>query len=503
MNLIKKIRETGVSVIPILAMVLILAFTLAPMEKQTTLAFLISGALVIVGLGLFLLGTEIGPVPLGERVGSALVRRKNLKLILTAGFIIGFIITIAEPAVRVLADQVGIVDPSIPKQLLLVMIALGVGLFVSIGLARIILRVPLRWALIGFYGFLFAIAAFADSTILSVAFDAGGATTGPMTVPFIMALGAGVATVRKRSASNDDSFGLVGMASIGPILAVLAIGLFPRVGGSAITEYAMPIFSGSLSRQFFSLVPGILLEVLYALGPLALLSLIFQFTILHLPIHQLAKIYKGFIYTYLGLVLFLLGANGGFLPAGAAIGASLGALPYNWILIPIGLVLGALVVFAEPTIWVLTDQVEALSGGAIRRNLMIISLSIGVALAIGIAMLRVVTGASIWWFLLPGYGLSLGLTFFCPKLFTAIAFDSGGVVSGPLASTFILAFTLGASQAAGGNPASDAFGVIAMIAMTPIITIQILGIFYAKSQRKPIVPHIDELKDSVEKEEAR
>ena len=255
MNLIKKIRETGVSVVPILAMVLVLAFTLAPMEKQTTLAFLVSGALVILGLGLFLLGTEIGPVPLGERVGSALVRRKNLKLILTAGFIIGFIITIAEPAVRVLADQVGIVDPSIPKQLLLLLIALGVGLFVSIGIARILLRIPLRWALIGFYGILFAIASFNDSSILSIAFDAGGATTGPMTVPFIMALGAGVAAVRKHNASDDDSFGLVGMASIGPVLAVLAIGLFPRVSGAGTGAYAMELYGGSLTKQFTSLIP--------------------------------------------------------------------------------------------------------------------------------------------------------------------------------------------------------------------------------------------------------
>ena len=485
MNLFEKLKETGISVAPIMLIVIALSFTIAPIEGALLAKFLAGGVLIILGLGIFLLGTDIGILPVGQDVGSALVHRRSLPLMLAVGFLVGFIVTVAEPDVQVLANQVAKVDASIPRNLLIAMIGLGVGFFVSVSFGRIILGLSYRWLLLGFYAAVFVLAAVTEPAYVAVAFDAGGATTGPMTVPFIMALGVGVAAVRRGKNAEGDSFGLVGLASIGPIMAVLVMGIINK-GRVAEAPATAEAASGSLGvfGDFLRLAPETAAEAARALGPLAALFLAFQLLLLKMPPHRVARMAKGLFYGFVGLVLFLVGVNGGFLPAGAAIGAWIGALAGNWILIPIGLVFGAVVVLAEPAVWVLNNQVEEVSGGAIKKEAMLASLSLGVAAAVGIAMLRVVTGISIWWFLVPGYALALALTFFCPPLFTAIAFDSGGVASGPMSSTFILAFTLGASSAAGGDPLSDAFGVIAMIAMTPLIMIQILGLVFSFEEKK-------------------
>ncbi len=489
MNLLAKFKETSISVIPILLIVLVLYLTLAPIGIPLLASFLVGGILIIIGLSLFLLGTEIGLIPIGQRVGSALVRRRSLSLILIAGFFIGFLVTVAEPQVQILAHQVTSVDASISPFLLVLMIALGVGLFVAIGTGRILLRIPLKLILTIFYLIVFALAFLSEDTFVGIAFDAGGATTGPMTVPFIMALGLGVSAVRKTESSSDESFGLVGVASIGPILAVLMMGFFFHGSSAVIDSSAQPSTDLSLGATYWHLVPSTLREVSIALGPLVLLFILFQLFLLRMPLHQVARMAKGFVYTFIGLSIFLIGVNGGFLPAGAAIGSLIGALEYNWVLIPIGFFLGAVAVLAEPAVWVLTDQVREISGGHIRKRVMLFSFSIGVAIAVALSMVRVVTGLSIWWLLVPGYTIAFGLSIVCPKLFTAIAFDSGGVASGPMSSTFILAFTLGASHAAGGNPFSDAFGVVAMIAMTPLITLQILGLLYKRRDKQKPVDH--------------
>lgn len=275
-------------------------------------------------------------------------------------------------------------------------------------------------------------------------------------------------------------------------MAVLIMGIINKgnVANPVVSDGAVSKIG--IAQAFFRLIPETVIEVAQALGPLAFMFLLFQLTLLHMPPHQVAKMVKGLIYTFIGLLIFLVGVNGGFLPAGSAIGARIGAMENNIILVPIGFVLGAVVVLAEPAVWVLNNQVEEVSGGHIKKGVMLISLSIGVAIAVGIAMIRVITGISIWWFLIPGYALAMALTFFCPPLFTAIAFDSGGVASGPMSSTFILAFTIGASSAAGGNPIRDAFGVIAMIAMMPLITIQILGLLFGYKEKKAAVARIEE-----------
>ena len=300
-----------------------------------------------------------------------------------------------------------------------------------------------------------------------------------MTVPFIMALGVGVAAVRGGSHSGDDSFGFVGLASVGPILAVLILGLFasPAIPSGEAASSASQL---GLIDHFLHLLPEVLHEVSMALGPLAVLFLLFRLFLIKLSRRQTLHMVMGLIYTFLGVVMFFLGVKGGFMPAGDVLGGLLSQPENRFLLIPVALILGAVVVCAEPAVWILTEQVQNVSGGAIRRGLMLAALSIGVSLAVGIAMFRVTTGTSLWYFLIPGYGAALLLMRSCPKMFTAIAFDSGGVASGPMASTFILAFMLGVSHGVGGNPAVDAFGCIAMIAMTPLIAIQLLGILFSR-----------------------
>ncbi len=491
MNLAAKFRETAISVVPVMLIVFVLNFTVAPLGSELMMQFFIGGILLIIGLSVFLIGADIGLLPIGQKAGAALTSKRNLPLMLSVAFAIGVMITIAEPDVQVLANQVATVDSSMSKTLLVLMIATGVGLFVALGLARIVFQIPLRRLLIGAYAVVFVCAYFTSAEFLGIAFDSGGATTGPMTVPFILALGAGVAAVRGGKNAEDDSFGLTGLASIGPILAVLILGIMAR-GKTPAAETEMSAMAGEAAAGlmvFVHLLPEVLHEVFNALWPLTVMFLVFQFTLIHMPPHQFVKMIKGLVYTFFGLVFFLVGVKGGFMPAGTALGAALGGTGRGFLLIPIGLILGAVVVCAEPAVWVLNDQVETVSGGHIRRMVMLASLSMGVAVSVALSMIRVITGISLWWFLIPGYAAALILTKFCPPLFTAIAFDSGGVASGPMSSTFVLSFALGASAATGGNPVTDAFGVIAMVAMTPLIAIQILGLIYKKKEKKAAALH--------------
>ncbi len=522
MNFYQKFKETVFSVAPIMIIVLILSTTLAPIGWNSLILFVIGGILVIFGLTLFLFGVDLGILPIGERAGAALTSKRSLPLLLIAAFFIGFMITIAEPDVQVLADQVRSVSSSVSKWGLILMIAAGVGLFVSLGILRTVLSISLRVVLISSYIIVFLLAFLTPATFQGVAFDSGGATTGPMTVPFIMALGVGVAAVRSKSSAqaksdtsaSDDSFGLTGIASIGPVAAVCVYGLLMSTSSSGenVTETAEVASesSGNLAH-FLDLLPTILHEVSSALLPLVIMIVIFQIFLIKMPPFQVIRMVRGLIFSFVGLVLFLLGAKGGFMSAGETLGEVLGALAVSGekklvlfnaageierlleiprfvpqiLLVVTGSIFGAVGVCAEPAVWVLTDQVESVSGGSIKRRTMLYALSAGVALSIGLSMARVLFGFSLWFILIPGYALSLLMTFFCPKLFTGIAFDSGGVASGPMTSTFIMSFTLGASAASGGNPAVDAFGVIALVAMTPLIAIQVLGIIYkAKTARK-------------------
>ncbi|MBR4824057.1 MAG: DUF1538 domain-containing protein [Spirochaetaceae bacterium] len=505
--MLNKLKETAVSILPISVIVLVLNWTIAPLGTAMTLQFLLGSLFTILGLALFLLGADIGILPIGEKAGAALTSRRNLPLLLISAFFIGFFITIAEPDVQVLAKQVCSVAQDTNAVILLLMIAVGIGLFTSIGLLRTVLHIPLKYLLTGFYVLVFIAAAVAPKDYLAVAFDSGGATTGPMTVPFILALGVGVAAVQSRGKGGKDaSFGMTGMASIGPILAVLILGICmagsasgqkaaetvaqPETAVEAQTQQTPQASQTEAPQQktgrgvYAHLLPEVLVDVAKALLPLIVMFVVFQFMLLHLPPHAIMRMSVGLVYAFVGLVLFMLGVNGGFMPAGDIIGYTVALTDYRYILVLIGVFLGAVVVCAEPAVWVLTKQVEEISGGTIRRSVIFAALSFGVAFSVGLSILRVLTGFSLWYVLLAGYAVALVLAFFCPGLFTAIAFDSGGVASGPMTTTFILSFTLGISNALGGNPLTDAFGVIALVAMAPLITIQILGILYTYKAEK-------------------
>ena len=472
----EKLQESLAAVLPILAIVLILSFTIAPLPTSVLMAFLFGAVLLVVGMMFFSLGAELAMSPMGERVGACITKTRRVGIMLTLGFLLGFLITISEPDLQVLANQV----QAVPNMVLIVTVAVGVGLFLCFAMLRMLLSVPLNTMLVGFYVVVFVLAMFVPKDFLAVAFDSGGVTTGPMTVPFIMAMGVGVSAIRSDKHSANDSFGLVALCSIGPILAVLILSLIFRPDGGSYTAVVIPEIgdSAALWQLFFVAFPTYFKEIAVSLLPIAAFFAVFDLVSLHLERKQLIRIGVGLAYTYLGLVIFLTGVNVGFMPAGNYLGSVIAGLSCNWIIIPIGMLIGYFIVMAEPAVYVLMRQVEELTDGAIPGSAMKHSLSIGVAVSVGLAMIRVLTGISIFYLLVPGYAVAIVLSFFVPKLFTAIAFDSGGVASGPMATTFLLPFAMGACSAVGGNIVTDAFGVVAMVAMTPLITIQGLGLIY-------------------------
>lgn len=472
----EKLQESLAAVLPILAIVLILSFTIAPLPTSVLMAFLFGAVLLVVGMMFFSLGAELAMSPMGERVGACITKTRRVGIMLTLGFLLGFLITISEPDLQVLANQV----QAVPNMVLIVTVAVGVGLFLCFAMLRMLLSVPLNTMLVGFYIVVFVLAMFVPKDFLAVAFDSGGVTTGPMTVPFIMAMGVGVSAIRSDKHSANDSFGLVALCSIGPILAVLILSLIFRPDGGSYTAVVIPEIgdSAALWQLFFVAFPTYFKEIAVSLLPIAAFFAVFDLVSLHLERKQLIRIGVGLAYTYLGLVIFLTGVNVGFMPAGNYLGSVIAGLSCNWIIIPIGMLIGYFIVMAEPAVYVLMRQVEELTDGAIPGSAMKHSLSIGVAVSVGLAMIRVLTGISIFYLLVPGYAVAIALSFFVPKLFTAIAFDSGGVASGPMATTFLLPFAMGACSAVGGNIVTDAFGVVAMVAMTPLITIQGLGLIY-------------------------
>ena len=491
MNILVKLKETVTSVLPVMLIVLILGLTVAPLGASLLVRFLIGGVLLILGLTIFLLGVDIGIRPLGEQTGAVLVSKRNLFILLSVSFVIGFLVTVAEPDIQVFGDQIHSVFSAVNKTGLVYIIAAGVGLLITVGLLRSMLNWSLKVTLLVLYIGVFILAYFTPESFRGIAFDSGGATTGPMTVPFILAIGIGVSSVRAKGADKDsESFGLTGITSVGPIMAVLAYGMFLSLSGKL--DSGNQILSESENVVglgiFIQLLPGLAKEAALSILPLFILFVVFQIFLLHLPPKKVAKVIVGLVYSFIGLAVFLIGVNGGFMDAGKQLGAMLGAKAaglggfWNVLLIATGVLLGAVVVCAEPAVWVLTEQVENLSGGTIKRKFMLTFLAVASAVAIGLTMWRALQGFSIMRIIVPGYALALFLMIFCPKLFTAIAFDSGGVASGPITSTFVLSFTMGASHAAGGS--SNAFGVIALVAMTPLIAIQVLGILFAAKQRK-------------------
>ncbi len=471
-----KLKESLTSVLPVTAIVLVLSFTpLIDLSVKEMLIFSASAIVLIIGMALFNMGADMAMTPMGEQVGSGLSRSKSIGLLLIVCFAMGVLITVAEPDLSVLASQVAEV---MNGTLMIVTVGVGVGLFLILAILKIVFKKSLSAMLMFFYMLLFALTSLVvirgNEAFLPMAFDSGGVTTGPITVPFIMALGVGVAATLGGKDAGENSFGLVSLCSIGPILAVMALG----IGITGDINYALPDYSieSHLGVNFLPTLTGVLKEVGIALGLIVVFFAVIQVAFLHLPKKKIGHIAVGIIYTYVGLVLFLTSVSVGFMPIGFKMGQEL-ADTHPTLLVVAGFVLGMVVVLAEPAVHVLNQQVEGITNGTVSKRAMMIALSVGVGLSIGLSMLRILLDFSILYYLIPGYFLSLGLSFFVPKIYTAIAFDSGGVASGPLTSSFILPFAIGACSIAQGvdSVMADAFGIVAMVAMTPLITIQLLG----------------------------
>ena len=493
----EKMAESLSAVLPITAIVLLLSITIAPVNSGVLVLFLFGSLLLIFGMSLFTMGAGMSMQPMGEGIGVQISKSRKLLLPLIICFALGVIITIAEPDLTVLAEQI----PSIPNMVLILAVAIGVGLFLVVSLLRTALGIPLSRLLLVFYLAVFVLAAFAPADFIPAAFDSGGVTTGPITVPFIMALGIGMVSIRSDKKSSDDSFGLVALCSIGPILSVLILSIcFEPQATTTETVIRDIVDTRDAIREFITAFPHYAKEVMVALVPIVIVFIVFQVITRRHQLHQLLRIGSGFLYTYLGLVLFLTGANVGFMPAGKLIGEEIAGTSYKFLLIPVGMLVGYFIVAAEPAVHVLKKQVEEISSGRITQTAIGIGLSIGVAASVGIAMLRILTGIPLMWFLIPGYAISLLISFFVPPLYTGVAFDSGGVASGPMTTTFLLPFAVGACEAVGGNLLTDAFGIVAMVAMTPLITIQVIGLYAQmkhRAQRRRRADQLSRIDDGI------
>ncbi len=480
-----KIKESLSSVLPVTLIVLVLCFSVVPIPADIFLMFVMGAFMLIIGMGLFTLGVDMSMMTMGQHIGSSLTRSKKIYYMLGVAFFVGFMITISEPDLQVLANHA----PAIPTMTLIIAVGIGVGVFMMISMLRIIFQIKLSYLLFGFYSLVMVLTFFVNPDFVPVAFDSGGVTTGPMTVPFILALGIGVSSMRSDSNAESDSFGLVALCSIGPILSVLILGiLFPNSGeSSSVSNVAESVYAGDsaeLFQMFLKAFPNYFKEVAIAVAPIVVFFFVYQLFYIKLNRAKLSKILVGVAYTYFGLVLFLTGVNAGFMPAGSYIGEVMATSKFPWLMIPVGMLIGYFIISAEPAVHILIKQVEEITSGAVSGKSISISLSVGVAFSVGIGILRVLTGISLLWFVIPGYIIALSLSFFTPSVFTAIAFDSGGVASGPMAATFLLPFAMGASKAIGGNVVTDAFGLIALVAMTPLITVQLLGVFYQLKLRR-------------------
>ena len=472
----EKIREALVSALPITAIVYLLALTpLFQMNTAELITFTVGAVLLILGIGLFSLGADMAMTPMGTHVGSGLSRQRKLGLLLAVCFVLGMLITIAEPDLQVLANHVSAV---MNGTVLIYAVGLGVGAFLIFGVMKIVFKAALSQILMLFYMLLFALALLlvvsGKEPLLPMAFDSGGVTTGPITVPFIMALGVGISSILGDRRSKENSFGLISLCSIGPILAVLVLGIFSRNDLSyQIPDYTV---SEDILHSFLHTAGHTCKEVALALGLIVAFFLVCQVTFLKLPKKRLLRIGVGVIFTYIGLVLFLTGVNVGFMPIGYKLGTTL-AQGSPVLLVLFGLLVGVLVVLAEPAIHVLNTQVEDVTGGLVSRKAMMTGLCIGVGASLALSMVRMIFDFSLVYYIIPGYFLSLALSLFVPPVYTAIAFDSGGVASGPMTSGFILPLAIGVCVSLQGGEAvlRDAFGVVALVAMTPLITIQLLG----------------------------
>jgi len=485
----QKLREVLVSVLPIVFIVLILNFTILPIASNLIIRFLIGSVLIIFGLTVFLVGVDIGVTPFGGLIGTSLTKNNKLWIIAVSGLLLGFFVSIAEPGLLVLANQVALVTlDGISSSSIVIVVSVGLAILVSFGFIRVVFNIPLYKILTVSYLFIFILALFTSPEFLAIAFDASGATTGVLAVPFILALSMGIAVLNKDSKSAEkDSFGLVSIASIGAIISVMILDILSKENKYAEGLEFNILQSDSIFGPFFNLVPSILKESFIAILPLLVIFLVFQRITFKLERRAYKRILIGFGYTFLGLVVFLIGVNAGFMELGSTVGYNLASFDNKWYVIIVGFVIGLVTILAEPAVHVLTYQIEEVTAGYVKRAAVLVPLSLGVGFAIALSVIRIlIPEIQLWHYLLPGYIISIVMTYFVPKLFVGIAFDAGGVATGPMTATFILAYIQGVADAIEwASVMRDGFGMISMVALSPIITLQILGlVFKMKAKRE-------------------
>lgn len=484
-----KLKEVLASVLPITAIVLALHFTISPLDTTMLYAFLIGSALVIIGLTVFLFGIDQGIEPIGHGIGNTLGHSKSFAMLVTISLIIGFFISYAEPDLHILAGQVGDVTAGqFGNTLMVIAVSIGIGVMMTLGMIRILRGVRLQYVFTAAYGIIFVLSIFSSADFMAIAFDASGATTGAITVPFMLALAGGISAMKKDSKSNEiDSFGLVGIASTGAMLGVLAAGLFIGVDKLEGTLPEQVITEGtSLVNIYGSRLPTIAWEAFISLLPILIVYLLFQIFYFKQKKGKVLDISRGLVITLVGLIVFLLGVNSGFMAVGREVGIQLASMNSYVPVLLVALLLGLTTVLAEPAVHVLTHQVEDVTGGSVKRRLVLLFLSIAVGVSIFMSALRIIIPSiELWMYLLAGFGISIILSYFVPDLFVGMAFDAGGVASGPMTATFSLAFVQGiAATVPTADLVADGFGMIAIVAMMPILAVELLGALYHIKTRK-------------------
>lgn len=496
-NILSKLKESVISIIPIVLIVLILGLTISPLSSYDIIKFLISALLLIIGMPLFTVGAESAMHTMGSSIGSHLSKSRKLATMLIFSFLLGLIITIAEPDLSVLASQVA----SINKWLFIFIVALGVGLFLTLAVLRIIFQIKMKTVLIVSYLIVFALMIIVPANYLPISMDSGAVTTGPISVPFILAFSVGISAVRSGKSEENDSFGLIALTSVGPLITTLLLCIFAGGDINSTQTIITETQSGSASLMFSEFGVELLenvLEILVVLIPIVVFFFAYNAIYLKFPKTQILKIIVGLIYTYFGIVIFLTGVMTGFFPIASVIGYNISISKHSWLLIPIAAIIGLFIVLAEPAVHVLNKKVEDLTNGIISKTVMMIAISIGVSLSLIIAILRVLYQINYIYLILPIYALCIICAIFCPTIFTSIAFDSGGVASGTMATSFILPFVMGVAEANGINVMVGAFGTVAFIASLPILIILIIGLIYNYISHKKSVKEKAKVKKPVE-----
>jgi len=509
MKFLRILKEVFLSSLPLAFIIILVSVFIAPMDNAGDYVKLTVGYLgVVLGQALFLGGLDLSILPIGKYVGGSLVMFKKAWMILFFGLLFGLLATVAEPALAVLARQTHMIMDVVNETAFVWVMSIGIGIFVGLALYRIMKDLNIKILFAALYIIVFGMVFFVPEQFVALSFDGSGATTGDVSVPFILALGLGISGTMTKSKTNEDTFGIIGLASVGPILALFVYGIVLKIvhgGELPAAGVYNPGAAESLREIVFSNMGGVALALL----PVLIVFLPFQIRLIKLPRREFAGVLLGSVAVYAGLLIFLSGIDYGFAFAGKYIGEVFldAARPgwFQWLLLPVGFVLGVAITLSEPAVSVLGEQLEEITNGHINKNTIRLTLALGIGVAALLSMVKILTQINILWFLIPLYAASLLMLKYTSKLFVGLAFDSGGVTGGALTSAFLTPLTLGVAQAVAAAAGPDAqsiltngFGIIAFISVTPLIAVQALGIIYEARARKALALIEDAEHDEIE-----